>query len=86
MSYGPKKHVRKRAAHALALVAQAALAGMKTETHKTVSRRWGNGEHKNKRADQNSDSHTVYSTTIDGVVIYRASRAALARIYLELLP
>lgn len=74
MSYGPKRHVRRRAAHALNLVAQAALAGMKLEKHQSVSRRWAGA------------SHTVWSTTIDGVVIYRASRAALARIYLELLP
>lgn len=73
MSFGPKRHVKRRAANALNLVAKAGLAGMKLEKHKSVSRRWA------------GDSHTIWSTTIDGVVIYRASKAALARIYLELL-
>jgi hypothetical protein len=72
MSYGPKRVVRRRAARALSLVAQAALAGMKTERHKTVSRKW------------KGPGHTIWSTSIDGVTIYRASRAALASIYLEL--
>lgn len=74
MSYGPKRHVKRRASKALNLIARAALAGMKTEKHTTVSRRWA------------GPGHAVYSATIDGVVVYRASRAALARIYLDLLP
>jgi hypothetical protein len=72
MSYGPKHHVRRRASNALNLVARAALAGMKLEKHESVSRRW------------KGPSHTIWSTTIDGVVIYRCSKAALARIFLEL--
>lgn len=73
MAYGPNRVRRMRNTKALSLIANAALAGMKLEKHKSVSRRWA------------GPSHTIWSTTIDGVVIYRASRAALARIYMELL-
>lgn len=67
------KHIkRRRHHHNLYMLANAALAGMKLEKHKSISRRWEGA------------SHTIWSTTIDGVVIYRASRAALARIYMEL--
>lgn len=74
MGYGPRRVKRARAQKALRLVAQAGLAGMKMERHNSVSRRWA------------GSSHTIWSTTIDGVRIYRASMASLARVYLELLP
>jgi hypothetical protein len=73
MGYGPRRVCRARHNNAINLVAKAALAGMKIEKHTSVSRRW------------KGPSHTIWSTTIDGVVIYRASIAALARIYLEML-
>lgn len=73
MGFATKKIKRRRHHHNLHTLANAALAGMKLDKHKSVSRRWHGG------------SHTIWSTTIDGVVIYRASRAALATIYLELL-
>lgn len=72
-SSGPKRVKRRRHAKAISLIANAALAGMKLERHQSVSRRW------------NGEGPTIWSTKIDGVVIYRASRAALARIYMETL-
>jgi hypothetical protein len=72
--FGPRRMGRARRSQAVQLVARACLAGMKLEKHQSVSRRW------------KGPSHTVWSTTIDGVTIYRISRAALARIYLETLP
>lgn len=73
MSYGPKKHVKRRAARARRLVTAALLAGMEMEQHMTVARRWSGA------------SNTVYSTSIGGVTIYRMSKASLARVYLETL-
>lgn len=73
MGYFPKRVKRKLHHKNMVACANAALAGMKLEKHKSVSRRWA------------GPSHTIWSTTIDGVVIYRVSRAALARIFLELL-
>jgi hypothetical protein len=73
MGFTTKKIKRKRHQNNLRLIANAALAGMKLDKHKSVSRRWA------------GQSHTIWSTTIDGVVIYRASRAALASIYMELM-
>jgi len=72
MGYGPRRVCRARHNNALNLIARAALAGMKVEKHQSVSRHW------------QGPSHTIWSTTIDGAVIYRASHAALARIYLEM--
>lgn len=71
MAYGPKRVKRARHNHAMQLVANAFLAGMKVEKHKTISRKW------------KGESHNAYSTTIDGVVIYRTSLASLARVYMN---
>jgi hypothetical protein len=71
MSYGPKKYAARRAAAARRIVTAALLAGMEVEKHRTVSRYW------------KGEAHNVYSTTIDGVQIYRLSKASLARVYLE---
>lgn len=74
MGYGPRRVCRARHNNAMNLIAKAALSGLTIEKHESVSRKWKGA------------SHTIYSAEIDGVKIYRASRAALARIYLELLP
>lgn len=74
MGYGPRRVKRARGHKAMVMVAQAGLAGMRAEKHDSVSRRWAGA------------SHTIWSTTIDGVRIYRASMASLARVYLDLLP
>jgi hypothetical protein len=70
----PKRTKRKLRSKNLCMIANAMLAGMRVEKHETLSRKWA------------GPSHTAYSCTIEGVVIYRMSVAALARVYLALLP
>ena len=74
MAYGPKRIRRQRHGKAMNLIANAMLAGMRYEKHATKSHTW------------QGESHTVYSCTIEGILIYRCSLAALARIWMELLP
>lgn len=65
---------RRRGHKAICLIANAGLAGMRLKKHESVSRRWA------------GPSHTVWSIEIDGIPIYRASKAACARMWMELLP
>lgn len=71
MSYGPKAHVKRRAARAMRIVAAAKLAGMEVQRHNTVSNAW------------RGEGYIVYSTKVDGTQIYRLSQASLARVWLE---
>lgn len=70
MGFGTKRARRMRHKRAMALTASAFLSGMRIEKHRTSAHSW------------DGPGPICFSADIDGVLVYRISLAALARVFL----